>query len=148
MSEVMEAPVEIRYFDPFTDEEIPDIEAARQAATENYLAGTVEYDTALDSFVKDCEAMVWEARYTDRMELAQDIMARMHQMCGEDHNLSRFMQENSTFGSLFEDQHQNHDHNHEAHSKHQHEDGIDPKTGKKKRLLGKFSIFSFFSRNS
>jgi hypothetical protein len=102
------------FLDPFTGEMFDPI-ASHEVILERYKSGEVEHDYTADRFLEDTQALMMDAQFMGMYAEAQSIAARMHILCGEDHNLAQTMQNNEAMRALFgdKDEHSDSDgHNH------------------------------------
>lgn len=141
MSEVKQ---NIEYFDPFIEngEQIFDPVSSHELITQRYLANDIDHDYSADEYVRDTQALMLDAQFLDRFEDARAIAARMHEICGENHDLTESVNANEAFhhtliGMLGDNIDQRHSENKDD-SKIDYE--IDPLTGKKRKKKRK-SIF-------
>lgn len=88
------------YFDPFADEsEQTAPEELFQQIMDRYQNNEIEHDYTADKFVADTEALLLDSQFTENFAAYEQITARMHQLCGEDHLLASTMNESSLFSS-------------------------------------------------
>lgn len=116
------------FFDPFSEgNEDFNPEDLFEAIFAKYQNNEVEHDYTADNFVKDTEALMLDARFTEQFSAFESIAARMHQLCADDHSLSSAMENSSLFGaSQKHDSHDGHSHGHDEENDHR-------PTGKKKK---------------
>lgn len=125
------------FYDPFAEEgeEMYDADALHEVLTARYRNKEIAHDYTTDNFVKDTEAAMMTAHFNEQFEAMQSIMQRMHEICGEDHNLQQQM-DGSNVLSVYGRHDENDGHNHalrHGHSKHS-DKKQDKKTNKKPKL--------------
>jgi hypothetical protein len=128
---------EVLYYDPFAPEgqELFDAAESFEKLEARYLAGKVEHDYSADDFVRDVEALQMDAQFIGQMRAIEQISARMHEICGEDHNLQAAVEERAR-----QHDHSQHEQDHTTHSNE--EDDKKKKMKDKKKYAGWLRFFS------
>lgn len=127
------------FYDPFAEEgeELYDADELHKELATRYLNKEIEHDYTADTFVKDTEAHMMTAHFKEEFAAMQTIMQRMHELCGEDHNLQQQMDGSEVLSSYSErdDAHVGHDHAHgDGHAKKAGKKESKKKVSKKTRL--------------
>jgi hypothetical protein len=131
------------FYDPFAEEgeEMYDADALHVELAARYLNKEIEHDYTTDNFVKDTETAMMTAHYKGQFAAMQSIMQRMHEICGEDHNLQQQMNGSEAL-SVYDRHNKNDGHTHAFgyDNKKSSDKKEDKKKSKKKMRLSLFEI--------
>ena len=143
MNETLNSSAEKNFFDPFAEagQENFDPVVAHANLWERYKNHEIEHDYTADNFLSDTQALMMDAQFLGQFAQAQVIVARMHELCGEDHGLAQSLQNNEVVSNYLNsfDSHSGHNHKPGQHNKNSDKDDEKEKDPKKDKKTNKKS---------